>query len=262
MVLLVPIVVVGCVAFLLISTGVVCFIHYRNIGKPVRGIVLREDSVVAVPGRVVELGQTTQNNSNASAAAPSVISGDGTHAGAPPRSETLPGRAATAADRSNSGYAMREVLNLSKGEQRRRELHNRRLSVEDTRTEYATHSDGTPPAQPVTFFRPFRPSAFQEEAEESAASPPTQQGRQIEDQAANIDYGRYLVAVNITLRESPSRPRKARKADETPIDPFGGRTEQDWAALHDTSGIDYMTNEETEYLPRNAEPREPPEVPL
>lgn len=269
MVLIIPIIVVCCVAFFAISTGVACFIHHRNMRKPVRGIVLREDGVVAVPGRVVEPRQATRQNLDATMAVPSAIGSAGNREGtAPPSAVFAAGGEPSAAETHYDSYVVQEVFNLSEEERHRREMHNRRLNAEGIRMAYpmrgdgTRHSlDGTPLAQLVTFFRNLRRPRSEEEASDAdganAADAPPQHGGQAEEEAANVNYGRYLVAVDITLREPDNRQsrrsteRKASGADSTiTTEPYGGRTERDWAALNDTSGIDYMTNEGVEYLPR------------
>ena len=259
MTVIIPIIVACCVAFFAISTGVACFFHHRSLRKPVRGIVLREDGAAVVPGRIIELAPPAAQNANASSVAIPSVNNDG-----------IGHLEATAA-----------VYRLSAEEQRLRELHNRRLNAEDMRMAYPMRGngirhplDGTPLARLVTFFRHLQTPRHEdeslgEEEEERAAHPPAQQGGQEADEAANVDYGRYLVAVDIAFYEPHARDRwqsEDRKACEANSaaapDPFGGRTERDWAALNDTGGIDYMTNEGTAYLARSTDSQDARNEPI
>lgn len=287
---IIPVIVVCCVAFLGISTGVACFLHHRSRSRPVRGIVLREDLAVAVPGRVVD-DDAQSPSSPASVTAvrqprlPAPRSGRTTSPLADSGAFGDDGDdEVNAADRG--GYEVREVYNLSAAERSRREHHNRRLNAEDARMIYRLRAsgeehplDGTPLARLVTFFRewtqrqpaepqPGDPAEHREGDGNGAPQPgePEQAAPSDEREGASAEdaYGRYLVAVDIALHETESQRHNRRKArapndaeSSSTADPFGGRTQRDWEALHSTSGIDYMTNQCTPYLTPSSADRSP-----
>lgn len=262
MVMLIPILVVCSVAFIAISTAVVCFIHRRNLQKPVQGIVLREDGFDVVPGRVVGDGQRVGVEASSS------FTGEDSNAAAQQRPDAFADAEGQLPDRRIDTQAVQEEFHLSAEEQRRREQHNQRLNAEDVRMAYPLRAngsshplDGTPLAQVVTYFRKLRSSQRSQDDNTDAEMGAAEERTQQEDPTSSVDYGRYLVAVDISLHEPRSGHRRRaqeRKVDDasstTVTDPFGGRTEHDWAALNDVTGVDYMNNEGTAYIPRNAAP--------
>ncbi|KAK7202140.1 hypothetical protein NESM_000283200 [Novymonas esmeraldas] len=262
---LLPVLVLCCVAFVALSTSVACFLHHRSRAQPVRGIVLREggDGAVAVPGQLLPEEPAAQA-STASATPPAV----GHHTGRLPTqgsaTDATPPRSPSVFDNADGPpVEEREVYNLSVAERRRRERHNRRLATEDARAAYRMRSsgadhalDGTPLARLVAMMRnAAQPRAAESSADsdhENATGDRTRQAPAAREEGGTaIDtYGQYLVAVDIALHEPSGGDRRqpAETAGTSSVDPFGGRTQRDWEALHCTTGIDFARNACAPYL--------------